>query len=738
MLTRTLTALAALIAPAPTLTAGERPVSFAREVVPAFTKAGCNSGSCHGTPTGKNGFRLSLRGYDPALDIHTLTREMGGRRLDAIDPDRSLILQKATARAPHEGGRKFDPDGDLYRLVRAWIAQGTTDDRLTAPRPVSIEVAPASKILDAPATSEQLRVTATFPDGSKVDVTHLTRFAASDETAARVCADGTVMRLKPGEVVVVGEYMGLMTTSVLVFRDARPDFRWPDPVERNYVDTHVFAKLKLLQIEPAPLCTDEEFCRRAYLDAVGRLPTPDEVRSFLKDGDPQKRTRLIDKLLELPEFADWWALKWADRLGVNQRFVGKIGAIKYHQWVRGQMGANVPEDEFARTILTAAGGNYSNPPAGFFRRLRDPMLRGEEVAQLFLGVRMQCAKCHNHPGENWTQDDYYGLAAFFNRVQYRDGPFFVQIYDKEETVWTRRDGELTHPRTGAIARPKFPGGPELGPEEADRRGTFAAWVTSPQNPYFARASANRIWFHLFGRGIVDPVDDFRRTNPPAVPALLDALADDLVKHKFDRKHLIRTIMNSRVYQASGKRTAQFERGKNIFPLQPPSGDDVRYFSRYVPRRLGAEALLDAISDATNSPEKFRGFPLGHRAVQIPDGEFKHPVLETFGKPARATVCECERETEVTLYGSLSMVGGDFVQSKLRDPNGRVATLIAADRADRDVIEELFLATISRRPSAKELETVLAFVTKEGTATRQQRYEDVLYALINHIEFLFQH
>jgi hypothetical protein len=726
MVSRLSAALAALVASGAPLSAAERPVSFAREVIPIFTKAGCNSGSCHGTPTGKNGFRLSLRGYDPALDIHSLTREAGGRRLNLQTPDASLILQKATARAPHEGGRRLDPDGELYRLVRDWVAQGATDDRQASPRPVSLEVTPASKVLDAPASSERLRVTAAFPNGSKVDVTHLTRFAVSDETAARVLADGTVTRLKSGEVVAVAEYMGLMATAVLVFRDERPDFRWPDPPESNYVDTHVYAKLKLLQIEPAPLCTDEEFCRRAYLDAVGRIPTPDEVRAFVKDTDAKKRAKLIDALLELPEFADWWALKWADRLGVNQRFVGKIGAVKYHQWVRGMIAANVPEDEFARTIITAAGGNYSNPPAGFFRRLRDPMLRGEEVAQLFLGVRIQCAKCHNHPGENWTQDDYYGLAAFFARVQYRDGPFFIQVYDKEETVWTRRDAEVKHPRTGSVVTPKFPGEPtpDLSPE-ADRRGALAEWVTSPKNPYFARASANRIWFHLLGRGIVDPVDDFRRTNPPAVPALLDALADDLVKHGFDRKHLIGTIMNSRVYQASGKKT-------------PTNADDVRYFSRYVPRRIGAEALLDAISDATGSPEKFRGFPVGRRAVQIPDGEFKHPVLETFGKPARATVCECERETEVTLYGSLSMVGGNFVQSKLSDPSGRVASLTASGKPDRDVIEELFLATLSRRPTAKELETVLAFLAKKGTASRQQRYEDVLYALLNHVEFLFRH
>jgi hypothetical protein len=413
------------------------------------------------------------------------------------------------------------------------------------------------------------------------------------------------MRSKAGEVVVTAEYMGLMTPAVILFRDPNPDFRWPNPPVWNYVDEHVFAKLKVLRIEPALLCTDEEFMRRAHLDAVGRLPTPDEVRAFLADKNPTKRTKLIDALLERPEFADWWALKWADRLGVNQRFVGKIGAVKYHQWVRGAMGANVPEDKFARTILTAAGANYANPPAGFYSRLRSPELRAEEITQLFMGARVQCAKCHNHPGENWTQDDYHGVAAFFARVQYRNGPFFVGIYDKEETVLVNRDGNLAHPRTGIVVKPKFPGGAAVEiPPDADPRAAFSDWLTAPDNPYFARAAANRIWFHLLGRGVVDPVDDLRSTNPPSVPALLDALTADLVKHGFDRKHLIRTVMNSRVYQSSGK--------KNV-----TNGEDVKYFSRYVPRRIGAEALLDAVCDATGVLESSRASRPGRVRCNCP-------------------------------------------------------------------------------------------------------------------------
>lgn len=720
-----LPAVVGLLAFAPPARAAEV-VSFAREVVPALTKAGCSAGACHGSPTGKNGFRLSLRGYDPALDIQTLTREAGGRRIDRIAPDRSLVLQKGAALTPHEGGRKLAPDGELYRLVRDWIAQGAADDRERSPRPVSIAFTPANTVLDAPATSVVLRVTATFPDGTTRDVTHLTRFTVNEELAARVEPDGTVVKVKPGEVVVTAEYLGLMTPAVVLFRDPRPDFRWPDPPEWNYVDAHVFAKLKLLQIEPAPLCTDEEFLRRASLDATGRLPTPDEVRAFLADPDPKKREKAIDHLLDLPAFADWWALKWSDRLGVNQRFVGKMGAVKYHQWVRGVMAANVPEDEFARTVLTGSGGNYSNPPAGFYRRLRNPELRAEEVAQLFMGVRMQCAKCHNHPGESWTQDDYHGVAAFFARLQYRDGPFFIEIYNKEETVLVNRTGEHTHPRTGAAVPPKFPGGPVAAvAPDTDRRAAFADWLTTPDNPYFARAAANRIWFHLLGRGIVEPVDDFRGTNPPSVPALLDALTADFVRHGFDRKHLIRTVMNSRVYQLSGK-------------SNPTNAADVKYFSRYVPRRIGAEALLDAVCDATGVPERFKGFPVGTRAVQLPDGEFPYAFLRVFGRPPRASACECERDTDTTLHMALMLQGGEFLQAKLADPAGRVAALARSERSDAEVIEELFLLTLGRRPTAAEGRKLLDFLAAATGRTRQQKYEDVLHALVNHPEFLFQH
>jgi hypothetical protein len=697
--------------------------SFRRDVVPVLTRAGCNSGACHGTPTGKNGFRLSLRGYDPAADFHSLRREFAGRRLDRFRPDESLLLAKATGRAPHGGGKRLDPDDAQYRLLRDWITRGARDD--AAAPPARLEVSPRHALLDAPRESQALRVVAHFPGGTTKDVTHLTRFSVNDEAVAWVSGNGVVHKRQHGEAAVVAEHMGRMTTARIAFRDSAPSFRWPDPPANNFVDPLVFAKLKELRIEPSPLCSDAEFVRRAHLDAIGRLPTPARVRTFLADPSPGKRAKLVDELLARPEFADWWGLKWADRLGVNQRFVGKIGAVKYHRWVREQVAANVPEDEFARRVLTAGGGNYTHPPAGFFRRLRDPTTRAEEVSQLFLGVRIGCAKCHNHPGERWTREDYYGLAAFFARLRYHDGPFYVQQYDKEETVYAVRDGDVKHPNTGQVVPPKFLGGaaPAIVANQ-DRREVFAAWLTAPDNPFFAHAAANRVWYHLLGRGVVEPVDDFRGTNPPSNPELLDALAADFVKHGFDRKHLIRVVMTSRTYQLASTPTAT-------------NREDEKYFSHYPLRRLGAEQLLDAIADATGAPEKFRGFPPGTPAAALPDGEFKHPLLEAFGRPARAMACECERNGDTTLGQALHLVSGLTFDHQVRDPNGRVARLLKAGKADAAIVDELFLATLSRYPSTEERKRLLAHFAARPD-NRAATAEDILHALLNGAEFLFQH
>jgi len=702
-----------------------RMVSFHHDIEPILTRAGCNAGACHGTPSGKNGFRLSLRGYDPALDILTLTREVHARRLDRLDPAASLLLRKATGQAPHEGGQRLTPGDVQYQLLLRWIAEGARDDSTSAPPLERLEVFPPRDILDEPATTRQLRILAHFGDGSRRDVTHLTRFGVNDDTIAVVRPDGRVEKRQAGEAAVTAEYLGQMATARLLFRDAKPGFVWSAPTEQNYIDRHVFAKLRLLRLEPSPLCGDSEFLRRVFLDVIGKLPTPDEVRRFLADRDHNKRQRAIDELLERPEFADWWALKWADRLGCNQRFVGKIGAHLYHEWIRQAMLANMPDDELAHAIVTGRGGNYSHPPAGFYRRLRTPQTRAEEVAQLFLGVRIGCARCHNHPGERWTQDDYYGLAAFFARVRYRDGPFFVQLYDKEETVYEVRKGEVVHPRSGQTMPPRFLGGmvATLGPTD-DRREVLARWLTRPDNPYFARNAANRIWYHLFGQGIVEPVDDFRVSNPPCNEELLDALAADFVHHNFDRKSLIRTIVSSRTYQLSAAMT-------------PSNADGVRYFAHARVRLLQAEQLLDAIASAAGSAVKFPAIPLGTSAAALPDGEYKHPFLEAFGRPARAMVCECERDTDTNLGQALHLVGGRTIHALLHDPAGRAARLSAAGLPDEKMIEELFLASLTRVPSTEERGLLIDKLRKSG-AGRRRIVEDILWALVNHKEFLFQH
>jgi hypothetical protein len=697
------------------------PVNFGSQIIPALTRAGCNSGTCHGTPTGKNGFRLSLRGYLPDRDHESLTRDMHGRRINRLRPEDSLILLKATGAAPHEGGTRFRTDSHLYRLLRDWIAEGTQDG--AAPKLARLEVFPPYRLLHAPAAQQQLAVTAVFADGTRRNVTGLARFSVNDPSIADVSPDGLVTAQKMGEVAVLVGYLNEVATARLTFLRDVPGFVWKAPAEQNFVDRHVFAKLRLLRIQPSDLCTDDEFVRRVYLDVCGILPTPAETRRFLASKEPDKRAKLIDQLLERPEYADCWALKWVDRLGCNNRFVGQRGAYSYRQWIHAQINANVPFDHFVREIITASGPNYSSPAASFYRRIRDPQSRVEAVAHIFLGVRIGCARCHNHPAERWTQDDYYGLAAFFSRVRYRNGPFFGAIYNKEETIWLDREGEVAHPRTGEDVRPKFLGGPEVTPNEhSDRRALLAAWITRADNPYFARLAVNRLWHHLLGRGIVDPVDDFRESNPPCNPALLDALAADFVAHKFDLKHTLRTILNSATYQLSS--------ATNRFNEQ-----DETYFSHYRVRQLPAEQLLDAICQVTGVPEPFKGMPLGTRASQLPDGELFHPFLKAFGKPARAIECECERENDATLEQALLLEGGRLIHEKLRSEKGLAARLAASKASPEALAEELFLTALCRFPSAEE-RRLIATRLREGN--RRVAVEDVLWALLNHREFLFQH
>jgi hypothetical protein len=709
------------------------PPSLRYDVQPVLTRLGCNAGTCHGTPTGKNGFRLSLRGFDPAVDLQSLTREHGGRRVNFVDPAQSLILLKATANVPHEGGRRLAVDGPEHRLLLKWIAAGCPDDVADRPQLKQIAMTPPSALLDAPTIVQRLRVMAEFADGVMRDVTELCRFSVSDEMQARITPAGEVERLRAGETTVIAEYAGRFARSTLVFREPDPQYQPRELPERNLIDRHVLAKLTLLQIEPSPLCTDVDFLRRVTLDVAGRLPTPQEVRAFLTNDAPDRRAQTIDALLDSPDFADWWAMKWTDRLGGNNRFTGKFGAMKYHAWIRAAIAENLPEDQFARTLLTAGGPNYEHPPASFWRRLRvggigkeiDPLMATEEVSQLFLGVRIQCARCHNHPGENWTQDDFYGLAAFFAQVRFKEGAYVNHVYDKEDVVYLKPDAQVNDPRTGQPARARLLGQPPSDADlETDRRVPLADWLTAPENPWFARNSVNRLWFHVFGRGLIDPVDDVRQTNPPSHPELLDELTAEFVRSGFDRKALLRTMLNSTVYQLSSRTT-------------PTNADDESYFSHARVRLLQAEQLLDAIAAATGATESFPDVPRGTRAVNLPDGEYKHPFLEAFGRPARALACECERDPQTNLSQALHLVSGPVVSAKLRDDEGRAAKLAASDLAPDQIVEELFLATLSRPPSTPERDVLQKPIGPPGS-DRRAAIEDALWTLLNHREFLFQH
>jgi hypothetical protein len=701
------------------------PIQFEHEVLPVLTKAGCNQGACHGTPTGKNGFRLSLRGYNAPVDFETLARENGGRRTNPLEPGASLILLKGTGLAPHEGGRRMGIDSALYRVLHDWVAEGVRPDPANTPALVGLEVTPAARLLDDPARGQQLVVRARFADGSTRDVTRLARYGSTDTAVAGVDDLGRVVKKKRGETTILVSFEHLVVAAPLIFREPVPGLTWVDPTPNNFIDEHVFAKLKLLRITPSELSDDAQFCRRVYLDVIGLVPTPEELVKFLEDRSPDKRARLIDALLERPEYVDFWALKWADRLGCNQRFTGVKGAISFHRWIRDQIALNVPLDQFVHAIITAKGPNFTNPPASFYRRIRNPEDAVETVSQVFMGVRVGCARCHNHVAERWTQDDYYGMAAFFSQVKYKNGPQNFAQYNKEETVFLVPDSEVSHPRTGVVMCPRPLGDrPMAISGDEDRREKLADWLVSPSNPFFARAAVNRIWYHLMGRGIVEPVDDFRESNPPASAELLKALADDFIAHGFDVKRTMRLILSSRVYQLSSL--------PNAF-----NAEDNRYFSHAMVRMLSAEQILDSSCLAAGVPEKLFNLPPGTRAAQVPDGELVHPFLKDFGQPARADACECERGTDSTLEQALQVVGGRTLHAKVITPENRIGKLLESGADNATLVEQLFLATLSRFPSASErglAESELG----TGATERRRAAEDLFWTLLNHPEFLFQH
>jgi hypothetical protein len=693
------------------------PVSFRRDVIPALSQAGCNTGACHGTPTGKGGFRLSLRGYLPDQDYTTLSREAGGRRITPLAADASLLLRKPLGEVPHEGGLRLSRNAKSFEFIRDWIAEGVHDDP-AAVAPVKLEILPESRVFDAPAKTQQLVVLLHMADGTVRDVTQICYYDSSSPEIAEVDAGGFVQFKNRGEAAVIAHYLNLVANIRLTHLVAVPGFRVAVVPQDNVVDRAVFAKLNRMRIKPSEGCTDQEFIRRVYLDAIGTLPTPGEVREFLSSPPADRRDRVIKQLLDRPEFYDFWALKFADILRSNGRLIQPKGAYVFHRWIRSALERNIPMDQFVRMLLTTDGSTYGSPAANYWRISRDPENAVETTAQLFLGVRIQCAKCHNHPFEKWTQDDYYGFAAFFSQVGRKKGNL-----PDEEVIYSTRSGDVRQPRTGQLMKPKALGGPVISDEHSDRRVRLASWLTDQKNPFFARSLVNRIWFHLVGRGIVEPVDDFRDSNPACNDELLEGLTDAFVKSGHDLKGLIRTILHSRTYQLSA-RTNELNAEDNL------------YFSHALTKLLPAEVLLDAISVVTGTSTPFDGLPRGARATQIPDGKMDNPFLKTFGRPARELACECERESDSNLSQALQLIGGATVNGKLHDDGGRMAQLARSGKTPEAITSDLYIVALGREPTSTEL----AAATRHLKAGKDLRsaVEDLGWVLINSKEFLFRH
>lgn len=711
---------------------------FQREVMAVLSKAGCNQGVCHGNQNGKGGFKLSLRGQDPRIDFATLTHDQGGRRVNLVEPWHSLLLQKPTAAVPHQGGQRFNAGSWEYEIVRTWIAAGCPADQADAPRLTGLEATPAEQlILLEPAGGVQLSVTALFSDGSRRDVTKLAVYEPTN-SCIEAGYDGRLIARTVGEAALLIRYLDQQMALRLAVVAPRPDFNFTSPAEVNYVDRHVFAKLRLLKMNPSPLAGDAVFLRRAYLDAIGILPTAVEARRFLADSSADKRRRLIDELLERPEFADWWALKWSDLLRNEEKVLDVKGVQNFHHWIRQSIVEGKPLDRFVRELIAARGSTYTNPPANFYRANRDAVTRAEAVAQLFLGVRLQCAKCHNHPFDRWTQGDYYRWAGFFARVSYKivenrrrdanDGHEF----DGEQIVWMAPAGEVRDPRDGRSMEPCFLGAPapDLAGDQ-DRLEELADWIVSPDNPFFARAQVNRVWYHLLGRGIVDPIDDFRATNPPAIPALLEELASDFAARRFDLRHLVRTIMNSSTYQLAAE------------PNETNREDEAN-FSHALVRRLSAEQLLDALSQTTGAAPRFEGYPAGMRAGQLPGvrasrgrrrSSLDEQFLTLFGKPPRLLTCECERSTEATLSQAFQLVSGPAINELLSRRDNRLDALLASGLSAADMARELFLTALARFPDAAESRAAVEYLN--DAADRRAALEDLAWGLVNSKEFLLR-
>ncbi len=705
------------------------PIGFDSHVRPIIGRLGCNAGACHASQFGKGGFVLSVFGYDSDMDYGALVRDRSQRRVNFLEPDESLFLKKPTMQMPHGGGQRLLKNSVDYKTLVAWIKSGAPGPQKDALKVTKLEVFPPRRIA-APDQTQQLRIVAHYSDDTRRDVTHWARFDSMDDAVLAVTPEGVVRVVGCGQGPVMARFEGQATIAMFV-SPYGPPAQLAGWTNQRFVDEWAAKKFQELGIEPSPLCDDATFHRRAFLDAIGTLPPPQATQAFLADGDAQKRQKLVDRLLGLTgdpaldvyndQYAAVWTLKWSDLLRNSSegQATDEQRMWAMHNWMRESLRTNRPFDQFVRELVVAKGSVFSNGPASYYEIFKNSSDLAEATSQLFLGARLQCAKCHHHPFENYGQEDYYAFAAFFARVGTKNSQEFG-LFGGEKVVMVRNSGDVRHPKTGQVLKPRGLDGPELE-HELDRRIPLAEWLTSRDNRAFARNVVNRYVAYLLGRGLVEPVDDLRATNPPTNPELMEALTDHFIASGFDLKQLIRAIMSSRLYQLDSQPTEQ-------------NASDEKFYSHYKVKRIAAEPLLDAVDSVTGVQTKFRNLPRGTRAIELPDAEYPDYFLNVFGKPRRASVCECERMPDENLGQALHTLNGDTVFNKVADKNGRVTQLVASGKPDEEIIAELYLRTLCRPPTDSELASVRQFVAE--ASNRQEVFEDLLWALLNSKHFLF--
>jgi len=702
----------------------ERPVSFQLDVMPVLTKAGCNTGGCHGASRGKDGFMLSLFGYDPEGDYHRITREQATRRVNLALPHHSLLAEKATGSVQHTGGKLIEEGGEFHRTLLRWLEAGAPKDPEDVARPVGLEVYPPEIMLEGEGARQRMTVRATYSDGTDRDVTDLTVFVTNDEQVAAVSEQGVIEAGQRGDAFILARFDVFAKGCHAIVIPENLPYERPGIEPNNYIDELVGEKLRRMRMLPSKLCSDEEFLRRVTIDVTGQLPSEQEYHDFLADERPDKRARLVDELLQRKEFTEMWVMKFAELLQIrsdNNNGMPYKAALLYYNWLQDNLADNRPINEIVYDLISSTGGTFQDPRTNFYQVEQDDQKLAENVAQVFMGMRIQCAQCHNHPFDRWTMDDYYGFTAFFTQIGRK------RAHDpRESIVFNRNRGEVKHPVTKEKVKPKFLGGetPEIGRGD-DRREVLADWLTSPENPYFARNLANIVWAHFMGRGIIEPVDDVRVSNPPSNPALLNALGERFTDYDYDFKRLVRDICTSRTYQLS---TRPNETNRL----------DQRNFSKASIRRLRAEVLLDVITQVTGAKNKFRGLPEGARAVQIADGNTTNYFLTTFGRAERTTVCSCEVKMEPNLGQALHLLNGAVTNQRIQE-GGVIDAMFEDGLSPPEMVDRLYVRCYSREPTPAERRRLAAEVeTASNEGERKEVMEDIFWAMLNSKEFLFNH